>query len=114
VKHQQNLQELQKRINNLQNMVTKVAGFYWPFVVNSGYRSPSDQQRINPKAMKSNHLTGSAVDLRDADGTLKELLKNNVDLLEECQLWCEDFKHTPTWVHLQILPPRSGKRFFIP
>jgi hypothetical protein len=35
-------------------------------------------------------------------------------VLEACDLYCEDFKYTKTWVHLQSRPTRSGKRIFKP
>jgi uncharacterized protein YcbK (DUF882 family) len=81
---------------------------------NSGYRSVADQQRINPKSMKSKHLTCQAIDIADKDGKLKAWILKNVSVLEELGLYCEDFAHTPTWVHIQCVGPKSGKRFFIP
>lgn len=91
--------------------------------VTSGYRSMADHLRIyaekgitdkNKIPLKSKHLFGQALDIADSDGKLKEFLKNNVSLLEENGLWCEDFSYTKTWVHFQIVAPASGKRFFIP
>lgn len=81
--------------------------------VTSGVRSMTDQFRINPKAPKSNHLRGAAMDVLDS-GELKDFINNNIQLVEEIGLWFEDFASTPTWVHMQIFPPKSGKRFFIP
>jgi len=38
----------------------------------------------------------------------------NTAVMVECGLWAEDFRWTPTWVHLQRIPPKSGKRIYIP
>lgn len=64
--------------------------------------------------MKSCHLTGCAIDVWDADRKLKDWINQNVDVLEKAGLWCEHFDDTPEWVHMQSVPPKSGKRFFHP
>lgn len=78
----------------------------------SGYRSKADQMRINPSAIHSNHLTCSAVDLEDEDGKLNKFCKDNQNLLETIGLWCEE--RQGNWQHIQIVPPKSGHRFFFP
>lgn len=103
---QQNLEELQKRINVIREAWGK------PMIVTSGFRTEADQRRINPKAMKSNHLTGRAVDIADADGLLYEWAVKNTALLEGVGLWCE-VRQGP-WLHFQSVPPKSGRRFFQP
>ena len=113
--------------NNYTALKAKVAVILAKFgevrSVTSGYRSMEDHLRIYAEKgitdktkipMKSKHLFGQALDIADSDGKLKEFLKNNVSLLEENGLWCEDFAYTKTWVHFQIVAPASGKRFFIP
>lgn len=85
-----------------------------PMTVTSGLRSAEDQARINPSAPKSKHLIGAACDISDPEGALKSWVLANIALLETVGLWCEDFASTKTWVHFQIFPPKSGKRFFIP
>lgn len=97
---------------NRMNVIRKEWGS--AMIVTSGLRTLFDQKRINPSRMKSNHLTGRACDVLDRDGRLKEWLLSRTDLLIECALWCEDFSVTPTWVHFQSVPPRSGNRFFLP
>lgn len=69
---------------------------------------------IDQVPKKSKHLYCQAVDIGDADGELKKWVLNNIELLEKTGLWCEDFSVTKTWVHFQIYPPASGKRFFMP
>lgn len=78
----------------------------------SGYRSPKDQARINPKATHSAHLSCEAIDLQDKDGELKKFCVNNIKLLEEIGLWMEIGSSTPNWCHLQIRPTK--RRIFIP
>lgn len=81
---------------------------------NSGYRSSADQMRINPSAPKSKHMLCAAIDLEDKDGKLKKFCVNNLPLLEKLGLWMESPDSTPTWVHVQCLSPKSGRRIFIP
>ena len=69
---------------------------------------------ISKVPLKSQHLFGRAIDIKDTDGKLKKWLLNNVDKMERAGLYAEDFKFTKTWVHLQSTPVKSGKRFFIP
>lgn len=101
-----NLGVLHERINKVRTAWGK------PMVVTSGLRSAADQARINPKAPKSNHLTGSAVDIGDPDGTLYAWTLSHLALMKEIGLWIEQGTHG--WVHYQIVPPRSGNRVFIP
>lgn len=103
-----NLAELLVRVNKLR------AAYGSPMIITSGLRSDADQARINPSAPKSHHLTGEACDILDGKKALQKWIKANVPLLESIGLWCEDFDHTPDWAHVQIVPPKSGKRFFIP
>lgn len=117
IEHQHNLEELLKKINMIRAKWGK------PMTVTSGYRSMQDHLRIYSQKgitdqkkipMQSNHLYGRAVDISDPKQELQKFLLANVSLLEEAGLWCEDFSATKTWVHLQINPPKSGKRFYMP
>lgn len=103
-----NLAILLERMNKVR------AAYGKPMTVTSGLRSDADQKRINPGAPKSMHLRGAACDIADSDGALKQWIKANVSILETVGLWCEDFSACPNWIHFQIYPPKSGKRFFIP
>lgn len=80
-------------------------------VITSGYRPAA----INAKAggaKKSKHMLCAAVDLSDADRKLAHWL--TVDILDKYDLHMESATATPTWIHLQIFPPKSGKRIFFP
>lgn len=96
------------RLNQIRTAYAK------PMIVTSGLRTQVDQMRINPKAPTSKHITFQACDISDSDGALKEWINKNITLLEHVGLWCEAFSSTPTWVHFQTVPPKSGKRFFLP
>ena len=61
------------------------------------------------------HLKGLGIDLREAPGrALARFCLRNLDLLAELELWMEDPRWTPTWVHLQAGAPGSNDRIFIP
>lgn len=94
---------------------------------NSGYRSMEDHQRIYSEKnaqrakqglppisvpMGSKHLVCAAIDLADMDGKLYDFCKANESLLEALGLWCEE--RQGGWQHLQIFPPKSGHRWFLP
>lgn len=107
--------EIDKNLNTLLQAINKVRQAYGkPMTVTSGLRSQADQQRINPAAPKSKHLLGAAVDIADTDGCLKRWINDHMDVIADADLYLEDFAHTLTWVHFQCLPPKSGKRMFIP
>lgn len=115
--HQHNLEEVQRRVNYIEDAYGKHLS------VTSGYRTIQDHLRIysakgitdkSKIPMKSLHLSGAAVDVYDSTSELKAWINANIKVLEDIGLWCEDFASTPTWVHFQISPPRSGSRFFKP
>lgn len=115
--HRFNLTILLKKINVIRQAYGK------PMTVTSGYRSMADHLRIYRQKgitdkskipMKSNHLSGRAVDIADSNGELKKWVLANVHLLEQTGLWCEDFDYTSGWTHFQTVAPTSGKRFFKP
>jgi hypothetical protein len=115
--HQGNLMILLEKINKIRIAYGK------PMIVTSGYRSLqehldiykrkgiTDQNRI---PMQSKHLYGQAVDISDPKGELDTWCQNNVKLLEDIGLWLEHPDYTLGWTHFQIVPPKSGNRFFIP
>lgn len=113
---QNNLQELLVKVNKVRTAYGK------PMIVTSGLRTKQHHLEIYarkgiypPKVpMKSNHLSGRAVDFADSNGELKKWVKANIKLMEEIGLWMEDFSATKTWCHFQINPPKSGNRFFMP
>lgn len=112
-----NLDELLIRLNKVR------AAYGKPMIVTSGLRTIkhhleiyaakgiTDRKKI---PMKSNHLYGRAADISDTKHELQEWCVKNEALLEEIGLWMESFVFTKTWVHFQIVPPLSGRRWFMP
>jgi hypothetical protein len=82
--------------------------------VSSGWRPPSVNASTPGAAPRSRHMTGQAIDLCDPEGEVDEWCLDHLDLLSEVGLWLESPAHTKGWCHLQSVPPRSGKRVFIP
>lgn len=103
-----NLQVLLIAVNRLRLHYGK------PMFVSSGYRPATINAATKGAAKKSNHIICAAVDFKDADGKLKDFCMNNLHILEACGLWMEAPEATPTWLHVQIFPPKSGKRVFKP
>lgn len=115
--HQDNIVILLEKMNKIRTAWNQ------SMIVTSGYRSMEDHLRIyknkgitDPSKipMKSKHLFGQAVDVSDPQRKLQEWCRTNVKILEDVELWMESFDATPNWCHFQILPPKSGNRFFIP
>lgn len=103
-----NLNTLIPKINDLLELYKK------PLHVNSGYRTKEDQLRINPKAPNSQHCECAAIDLGDRDNSFRNWCLMNLQHLVDLGLYMEEPSHTPTWVHLQVIAPKSGYRIFLP
>ncbi len=101
-----NLAVLLDRLNQVRD------AYGQPMIINSGLRSQSDQSRINPSAPKSKHLIGAAADINDPDGKFYDWCRANEALLVKIGFWMET--RQGGWQHLQIFPPKSGNRWFIP
>lgn len=86
--------------------------------VASGWRPAGVNERTANAAKTSKHLTGQGVDLQDSAGrALARWCLRNLDALEDLGLWMEDPQWTggrDPWVHLQTVPPGSGKRVYVP
>ena len=103
--------------HNVTKLLSKVnvIRYVWnkPMIVSSGYRPASYNKTIGGSP-NSAHITCEAIDIFDPNRNLQEFLTVNQELLEELDLYCEDFKYTKNWVHLTTRKPKSGKRFFRP
>ena len=92
-----------------------------PGVVNSGWRpqavnaAVANGRTLSPVLLSSSkHLSCQAIDLDDAHGALDAWCMRNLLVLEEIGLWLEHPEGTPGWCHVQVVPPRSGRRVFMP
>lgn len=68
----------------------------------------------NKVPKQSKHLYGQAVDISDKTGELKTWIQTNIKVISDLGFYFEDFSATSNWVHFQIVPPKSGSRFFLP
>lgn len=82
--------------------------------LSSGWRPAKVNSATSNSAKNSLHITGEACDLADPNRALAQWCILNLDKLDKIGLWMEDPRWTPTWVHLQTRPPKSGKRVYIP
>lgn len=83
--------------------------------VASGWRPPAVNDKTANAANGSTHLTAEGCDLQEASGRpFARWCLRNLDKLEAIGLWMEDPRWTPTWVHLQTRPPKSGRRVYVP
>jgi hypothetical protein len=110
------LKVLLVRVNKVQERYGKLQ-----FVITSGLRTLTEHLAIyrkkgitDPKKipMKSKHLFCQAVDIEDKDGKFYAWIQKNETIIQEIGLYYE--LGTRGWVHLQIIPPGSGKTGFFP
>ena len=106
--------DLEPLLSDYLELINKFRAIYGkPMIVNSGYRSREHNAKIGG-APNSAHCVCQAADFRDNDGALRNWIKDNINVLEVCDLYCEDFAATPTWVHIQSRQVASGNRIFKP
>ncbi len=104
-KIRENAVVLAARVNRLLDM------FGHPRRLTSGFRDPTSNAAAGG-AKYSWHMRGCAADIDDVAGKLGEWLTD--EALQACELWAENPRFTPGWVHVQTEPPLSGKRRFKP
>jgi hypothetical protein len=104
---EQNLIKLMNALNPIREAYGK------GLIISSGYRDPGTNERAGG-AKKSNHMLCLACDFKDTDGKFGEWCMDNLELLEKHGLYMEAKSATPTWLHLQVVSPRSGNRIFLP
>lgn len=82
--------------------------------VTSGWRPQNINKATPGAAPKSLHMYCQAIDIEDKDQSLGKWCVANIEVLVEIGLWMESIVHTPTWMHIQTKPPKSGNRIFLP
>lgn len=80
----------------------------------SGWRPQAVNDATPNAAHHSRHITCEAIDLEDEDRRLQEWCMLNLPTLANIGLWMEHAIATPTWTHVQIVPPGTGMRVFFP
>jgi hypothetical protein len=84
-------------------------------VCTSGWRPIAVNDSTSNSVKASKHIKALACDILDTENRdLARWCLRNLNQLEHIGLWMEDPQWTPTWVHLQIVPPGSGRRVYIP
>lgn len=106
--------EAKKNLDRLLICVNRLRAMYGkPMVVSSGYRPAAINAKVGG-AKQSHHMTCAAVDFVDKDGALAKWILSRPDVLQACALYLEDPASTKGWIHVQIYPPKSGRRIFEP
>lgn len=104
-------------IKNAKDLLAKLtlleAAYGHPLVLTGGYRPKQINFTIPNSRPGDMHESCEAVDLRDSGGSLSKWCMANLDKLETIGLWLESPTSSVNHVHLQIRPPRSGRRVFI-
>lgn len=101
------------------NALLERAGFENINAVASGWRPRVLNDVTSNAGKKSKHITAEAIDIPDADRKLAHWCLDNLDVLQEIGLWMENPRWTWSakgnhWLHLQIVPPESGRRVYVP
>ena len=115
-----NVKALVPRVNALlalmsANGVAPATDAHTRTAVASGWRPAAVNDATANAAASSRHLTGQAIDLRDTpERELCRWALANPDALVELGLWMEDPRWTPTWLHVQTVPPKSGHLVYVP
>jgi hypothetical protein len=81
--------------------------------LSSGFRDKASNKAAGGAAF-SWHILGLAADIEDKDRELAKFILSDSAHLRKCGLYAEHPDKTPTWVHVQSEPPRSGRRIFQP
>lgn len=84
-------------------------------IVRSGWR-PADINATTPGASRTSlHMRCLAIDIEDVGGSLAAWCRSNADtVLRGLGLWLEIPSATAGWCHVQLKPPVSGNRVFVP
>ncbi|MDW8347625.1 MAG: D-Ala-D-Ala carboxypeptidase family metallohydrolase [Bacteroidia bacterium] len=106
--------KMEENLNNLLKAINSLLTHYKKNIkISSGYRPASINNAVGG-ATNSAHQTCEAVDIVDNNREFAIYCLDNINLLKKLGLYMEDPRWTPTWVHLQIRPTKSGKIVFIP
>jgi hypothetical protein len=86
-----------------------------------GWRPRGVNARTANAGKNSTHITGQGVDVQDTPSRdLARWCLANLDALETCGLymerpqWTAGANNDDPWCHFQSVPPKSGKRVYIP
>ena len=98
------------------DLLAKVNKLFPDCQLRSGHRTRAKTEALIAAgyraALGGQHEQSNAVDISDPDNKLDANLDDT--LLADAELYREAPHATPSWVHLQTVPPGSGKRTFEP
>ncbi len=98
------------------DLLDKVNALFPDCDLRSGHRTRAKTEVLIAQGLRAaiggQHEQSNAVDIVDQDGEKDEGLDD--EQLEDAELYREAPESTPTWVHLQRVPPKSGHRTFQP
>jgi hypothetical protein len=106
-------------ITNANNLLTRVNALLQEIgikqvKVSSGFR-PTSANKAAGGAKKSSHTTCNAIDIEDLGNRIGKLVVARPDLLRKHNLFVEDLKWTPSWLHIdQANRKDRPSRTFIP
>lgn len=101
------------------NRLLEIGGFVAYDTVSSGWRPEALNARVSGAGARSKHIYGQAIDVLDRSRELARYCVEHLEVLADIGLWMEhpDWTYSKFgnhWVHVQTVPPGSGKRIFIP
>lgn len=110
--HKVNATLLAARVGRLFREYAKLTGKAAPAPgeFSSGYRPAAVNAATPGAAKKSKHMICAALDIARPD--FARWCLQNQSVLAMCGLWLEHPDDTPTWCHVQCIPPPSGARVF--
>jgi hypothetical protein len=83
-------------------------------IVSSGFRPAKLNNSTVGAATKSNHIICLACDIQDLDLKLWKYVLENLQLAKDLGIYFEDKRWTSSWIHFQIVAPKSCKRIYVP
>ncbi len=93
-------------------------------IITSGFRPRSYNKQVGG-SMNSHHCFCRAIDIFDPQRVIGQQMMHNLEAMAEIGLWAESLMATHykggvlrppngRWIHLQMVPPKSGNRVFMP
>ena len=108
-------QEISDNLDRFLILLNQIRAAYGkPMIVNSGWRPLSINASTPGAAAHSKHMLGLAADIADPNGDVRRWVLENLQLMKDLDIFIEDFRWTPGWVHFGLGRPASGKRIFVP
>ncbi len=99
-----------------QDLLDKVNALFPDCGLRSGHRTRAKTLALIAAgyraAIDGEHEHSNAVDISDPDDSMDDDLDD--EQLEDAELYREHPSSTPSWVHAQTVPPKSGHRTFMP